>query len=216
MELRRSGILFCLCGPAGAGKTTVAASLISNHPPLSFSVSVTSRAPRSGEINGQSYHFVSENEFKEKIAANELFEHELVHGNYYGTLKSTVDQALVKGHDLLLDIDIKGAINFKKQLPKNTVIVFIAPPSIHVLKQRLMARGSVSPEDLARRMQTAESEFDTVKALLDDSIVDYLIVNEYLEDTIRKVSEVLLAERKRLYRLNSEDIIKLCSITTGS
>lgn len=212
IELKREGILFCLCGPAGAGKTTVSHHLIKNNPPCSFSVSVTSRPARAGEVDGRDYHFVSKAEFERRIAAKELFEFEEVHGNYYGTLKSSVLEALKGGVDLLLDIDIKGALTFKNQLPKNTVIVFLVPPSASVLKDRLIARGSISAEDLQRRLTTAESEYKKIIESRDLGVIDYLVVNNELEKTCSVVSAILTSARSSLIRTDLNSLRTLCVI----
>ena len=211
MNIKRTGILFCICGPAGAGKTTIASYLIQNLPPCTFSVSVTSREPRPGEVEGKSYYFVDKKDFESKISKDEFFEYEEVHGNYYGTLKSSVNDALNNGQDLLLDIDIKGALNFKKKLPLNTVILFVTPPNRSILKERLLARGKMSKDELAKRMKTAQAEFDTLVKLSDQQQIDYFMVNNVLEDTLRATASILIAERLRLLRLNVEDLKEICN-----
>jgi guanylate kinase len=208
----REGILFILCGPAGAGKTTVAHYLTEKYPPCSFSVSVTSRAPRIGEKDGVDYHFVSEDVFKQKIAANEFFEYENVHGRYYGTLKSVVIDALNAGKDLLLDIDIKGALTFKRNLPKNAVIVFLLPPSTDVLKARLLNRGKIDEAEMKRRLQTAGEEYDTLLAESNSGIIDYVLINEDLSLTCSSVADILKAERLRLTRTNKDLLKSICVI----
>jgi guanylate kinase len=208
----REGILFILCGPAGAGKTTVAHHLQEKYPPCDFSVSVTSRAPRSGESHGVDYYFVSEDDFKAKIAKNEFFEYEEVHGRFYGTLKSAVNEALQSGKDLLLDIDIKGALTFKKQLPKNAVIVFLLPPSVDVLKARLVSRGGMDQNELAKRLQTAKREYEALLAETNSQIIDYVLVNEDLNLTCSSVASILVAERQRRSRVSLEVLERLCKI----
>ncbi len=210
--MKREGILFILCGPAGAGKTTISNYLVDNFPPCSFSISVTSRLQRSGEIPGESYSFVSREEFNRKIDNGEFFEYEEVHGNFYGTLKSSVQDSLSNGVDLLLDIDIKGALTFKNQVPNNSVAIFIVPPSGAILKERLFARGSISSEELSRRLRTAEVEYETVNNLLSQNKIDYFLVNDKLSDTCNLVSQILIAERMKLIRLNNSDINAICKI----
>lgn len=208
----REGILFILCGPAGAGKTTVAHYLTEKHPPCSFSVSVTSRAPRPGEVDGVDYHFVSEEVFKQKIAANEFFEYENVHGRYYGTLKSVVMEALNGGKDLLLDIDIKGGLTFKRNLPRNAVIVFLLPPSTDVLKARLLNRGKIDDAEMKKRLQTAGDEYATLLSEDNAETIDYVLINEDLTVTCNSVADILKAERMRLSR-TSRDLLKgICVI----
>jgi guanylate kinase len=173
---------------------------------------VTSRSPREGEADGVDYYFVSEQLFKQKIAANEFFEYENVHGKYYGTLKKFVTDSLSSGTDLLLDIDIKGAITFKKQLPKNTVILFLLPPSVDVLKARIINRGSMQPSDLEKRLKTAEQEYKTLLDDISGTLVDYVLINEDLNLTCSTVGSILTAERNRLTRLNREILKEVCAV----
>ncbi len=211
-KITREGILFCLCGPAGAGKTTVARHLVENNPPCAFSVSVTSRLPRTGEVDGKDYHFVNRSEFERRIAADELFEYEEVHGNLYGTLKSSVMESLSGGVDLLLDIDIKGALTFKNQLPNNTVIVFLIPPSASVLKERLIARGKMTEEELRKRLNTAEKEYLSLVDSKNKQIIDYVVINNILDETCRIVASILTGERNRLSRTNLDSLKKVCVV----
>lgn len=208
----REGILFILCGPAGAGKTTVAHHLVERFPPCAFSISVTSRSPREGEKDGVDYYFVSEQLFKQKIAANEFFEYENVHGKYYGTLKKFVTDSLSSGTDLLLDIDIKGAITFKNQLPNNTVILFLLPPSADVLKARIINRGVIEPADLEKRMKTAEQEYKTLLGDNSGDLVDYVLINDDLNLTCSTAGSILSAERNRLSRINKALLREVCVV----
>ena len=204
----RSGILFCLVGPAGGGKTTVAQKLLQEFADsLSISVSVTSRSPREGEIDGKSYVFVTKEDFKKRVSNNEFFEWEEVHGNYYGTLKASFEQVKTKNKDLLLVIDIRGALNVKKHYPDNTVICFLVPPSLEALESRLRARGAIKEEDFKRRLATARDEY---LALMDKGGrkegIDYLVVNDSIELTCDTVSSVLKAESCNLQRLPEVDL----------
>ena len=212
MTLSRQGVLLCLCGPAGSGKTTVSKFLIDNCPPCAFSVSVTSRAPRAGEIDGQAYHFVSREEFEKKIAQNDFFEFEEVHGNLYGTLKSSVSESINKGVDLLLDIDIQGALTFKRQMPENTAIVFLVPPSASILVERLKARGSISEAELSKRLGTAKKEYETLLAPENAKTIDFFLVNNDLKETCASVASILASERHKLKRLNTVDVKQICII----
>ncbi len=211
ISIDRSGMLFTLVGPAGAGKTTLSKALLQKFSSLSLSISVTSRAPRSGEKDGREYFFVGKDEFKKRVDTGEFFEYEEVHGNFYGTLRSTLDTNIREGRDLLLDIDIRGALNFKRAYPDNAVIVFIVPPSFEELKNRVTSRSSVTTEELTRRIVTAKAEYSKV---LDDSgkAIDYLLVNEDLERTNEVLHSIFTAESARLKRLKANSYKPILSI----
>lgn len=212
--MKREGILFCLCGPAAAGKTTVSKHLIESHQPCSLSISVTSRKPREGEQDGKSYHFVTLGEFEQKIAENKFFEFEKVHDNYYGTLQSTIDNCISSGEDLILDIDIRGAKTFRERMPKNTVVTFITPPSAETMVARMKNRAVISDEELKKRMKTAEDEYQSV--LLDyrssGGLIDYFVVNNEITQTCKEVSTILEAERHALKRCLADELSKYCTI----
>lgn len=209
---RRRGLLFCLCGPTGGGKTFYGQRLLQSFPDsLQRSISVTSREPRPGESHGQSYYFISRGEFEHRIAKGEFFEWEEVHGNYYGTLMSTIKAVPVSGRDLLLIIDIRGALRVKEAFPEDTVIAFMVPPDFKTLKERLRARGKMSNREEALRFDTARFEYGKLLEHADrKGQVDYLVVNDEIEATYTAISSILLAERARLYRIDRDEIEKVC------
>ncbi len=212
-NLKRQGILFCLVGPSGSGKTYFSKEIISREPRTKLSISMTSRLPRSGEVTGVDYHFVERSEFEAKIKRGELFEWEEVHGNLYGTLKSIVQDAIDNGADLLLDIDIRGALNFKKHFAPNTCLIFMVPPSFSVLMERLNARGAMTADDKAKRIKTAQEEYGTVLDLAKDpEAIDYLVVNDDLQETLSRLLAIIYAERMRLVRLDIEQVKNLCCV----
>jgi guanylate kinase len=207
--IQRKGLLFCLLGPSGSGKSTLARKLLSEFKrTLRPSVSYTSRAPREGEVNGQHYYFVSRDEFIKKKDAGYFFEWEETHGNFYGTPKEAVENAINSGNDLILDIDIRGACSFRKAYSLSTVMVFLLPPTPESLAERMQARGSISDAEIQRRLETARKEYE----MLSKTEVDYCVVNASLDDTYSVVRSILVAERYRALRLEPSAIEEFCKI----
>lgn len=149
--------LFVISGPSGAGKGTLVARVRERLPQLGLTVSATTRAPRAGEIDGVSYHFLTDEEFTRRIEAGDFVEWAQVHDHRYGTLVSEVESKLAGGRSLILEIDVQGALNVRKRFP-DAVLIFIEPPSMAVLRERLVGRGSETPESLELRMADAERE----------------------------------------------------------
>ncbi len=151
--------IIIITAPSGSGKTSITRYLLNKYTLLSFSVSAATRAPREGEQNGIQYHFMSVNEFRKKIDANEFVEWEMVYeGNYYGTLKTELQQIWDQGKTPVLDIDVKGAIHIQQEFGKNCLSIFIEPPSVDELRKRLESRGSETAESLATRINKASYE----------------------------------------------------------
>jgi len=165
-----------LTAPSGAGKTSITKFLLANYPQLAFSVSATTRAPRGAEQDGVDYHFISPAAFKEHIKQNDFLEYEMVYeGLYYGTLKSELDRIWAQGKTPVLDIDVKGAIAIQQQLGDQALSIFILPPSIEVLKERLANRNTESPEKMQMRLDKAEYEIsfsDQFNAVVKNEILD--------------------------------------------
>ena len=212
--VNREGIVFALVGPAGVGKTTLCSKLIAEFSgDLVLSVSATTRHPRHDEINGISKHFLSREQFQAKIDSGELFEWEEVHGNYYGTLHQTLKESIYGGKDLLLDIDVRGALKFKSQLPLLTIICFVLPPTFAELEKRILGRSPVSKGELDTRLDTAKEEYRIMRELLHAKrSVDYLVVNDIRDHTYQCVRSQLLAERTKATRILSEDISTICRL----
>lgn len=188
------GFLLVVSAPSGCGKTTVIEQVTADLPSLSFSVSHTTRQPRPGEVNGREYHFVSQEQFLalRDQQSSGFLEWAEVHGNFYGTSRQEVAQRLRAGADVLLDIDVQGAEQVRCQA--EPVTVFIAPPSLEELEQRLRGRGTESEDSLRRRLAAAAQE------ILAADAYTYLIVNERLEETVQALKSVIIAERCRRRR----------------
>ncbi len=194
------GQLFVVSGPSGVGKGTICKEVLreSKDANIEFSVSMTTRKPREGEVHGESYYFVCQEEFQKTVDEGGFLEYAQVYGNYYGTpLKETIDR-MAAGKDVLLDIDIQGALNVKKVYPQG-VFIFILPPSMSELRKRITGRGTETPDSLKIRMS------ETLKEVSYVDKYDYCVVNGELEEAVNRVKAILVAEHSRV----SEDIREL-------
>jgi len=187
----RRGIIFIVASPSGAGKTSICKQLLQDDEKLRFSVSFTSREPRAGEIDGVDYHFISAEEFRERIERDEFLEWAEVHAHLYGTGRAVTEEMLSSGIDVLMDIDVQGAEAVKREVP-DAVRIFILPPSREVWLHRLRSRGSESEEELERRIAVAEVELQNWREY------DYAVVNNELERAILDVKAIIAAERLAL------------------
>ena len=194
-EIARRGILLVLSSPSGAGKTTITRELIARDPRLHISVSVTTRAKRAGEIDGKHYHFVDRARFDAMVAGGELLEHAIVFGNCYGTPRAPVEAVLSAGGDIVTDIDWQGTQQLKATVRGDLVSVFVLPPSMAALEQRLRTRAQDSEEVVQARMAKSADEMSHWPEY------DYIIVNHDLEESVRRAQAVLAAERVRRERL---------------
>ncbi|MFM2423068.1 MAG: guanylate kinase [Pseudomonadota bacterium] len=191
----RRGLLYVLSSPSGAGKTTLSKRLMEGDSNIAMSVSVTTRAPRPGEVHGKDYFFIDEAEFKRLDAAGELLESAQVYSHrFYGTPKAFVTDMLNRGRDVLFDIDWQGARQIADKMPTDCVRVFILPPSGRALEQRLKNRAQDPPEEIARRMAKAADEISHWREY------DYVIVNDDLDEATAAVRHILSAERKKRIR----------------
>lgn len=180
------GKVIILAAPSGTGKSTLAKMLFAEFESLKFSVSATTRSPREGEKNTVHYHFLSKPEFQQKIDENDFLEwEEFYNGTRYGTLRSEVDKKLKTGYFILLDIDVKGAVNVKQIYGDDCLSLFIQPPSILVLKQRLEARGTENEETLALRLERANEELEYAGQF------DHVIINDELDVAYAQVKQVV-------------------------
>jgi guanylate kinase len=190
------GILFVVSSPSGGGKGTLIQRVLNKVPNLSYSVSFTTRAPRNGEVDGREYFFVTTEKFEQMIAANEFLEWAHVHCKLYGTARRQVFHELAEGRDIILEVDVQGAASVRK-LIADSVSIFILPPSFEVLKQRLQARGTDSPEELELRLRNAPKE------LKDYAAFQYVIINDEAALAADQLAAIVLAERSRLSRQQS-------------
>jgi guanylate kinase len=187
------GLLFVVSSPSGGGKGTLIRRVLGQVAGLSYSVSWTTRAPRPGERDGVSYHFVTTEEFERMREAGGFLEWAVVHGNFYGTARSVVAQELSEGHDIILEIDVQGA-EVVRQTMDDVVGIFILPPSLAVLRARLTARMTERPEELALRLRNARGEVEQYRHF------DYLILNDEVERASAQLASIVYAERARVGR----------------
>lgn len=193
VEVQRTGMLLIISGPSGTGKGTLVEKLMKADPTFRFSCSVTTRAPRVGEIDGVHYHFVSVEEYERLVAENAFLEHATVHGNYYGTLRKPIEDMMAQGQNVLLDIDTQGAINVMENAD-DYVSIFILPPSYTELRKRLEGRGTDAPEVIERRMNNARGE------ILKVDRYQYSIVNDDLETAYEQLKQIVECEKQRTTR----------------
>lgn len=190
-----SGLLFVVTAPSGAGKSSLIEALLKEDPRLKLSVSYTTRAPRSGELNGREYHFVDDKTFIAMLERGEFLESAEVHGNRYGTSQAVIRDALTRGQDLVLEIDWQGAQQVRKLYP-DCVGVFILPPSVAELDRRMRARGQDTDAVIRRRLASAEEEISHAPEF------DYVIINKDFDEAKQDLQAIIRVERLRRARMN--------------
>ena len=196
---KHSGKLFILSGPSGAGKGTICKGLL-EQTDLQLSISMTTRVPREGEIHGVHYYFVSESEFVKRIEDDGFLEHAQVYGNRYGTPKDPVIEKLKQGIDVILEIDIQGALKVKENYPDG-VFIFILPPSMAELRKRLTGRGTETAEAIEMRLG------ETMKELSFIEKYDYCVVNGELEEAVNRVKAIVIAEHSKV-TITADELVK--------
>jgi guanylate kinase len=189
--MNHKGLLIIVSGPSGAGKGTICKELIQRDESIVVSVSATTRAPRNAEVDGKSYHFITKQMFESMIENGGFLEYAEVYDNYYGTPKDFVIEKITNGENVLLEIDIQGALQVKQKYPEG-IFVFVLPPSMETLKNRIVGRGSETPESLEKRMSSAYQEIEQIKNY------DYFIVNDTVEQSTDVLQAIITAEKCRV------------------
>lgn len=186
--MKPTGKIIIISAPSGCGKSTIINAIGDRgHVDLKFSVSATNRKPRPGETDGVSYHFLTDEQFREHIAAGDFVEYEEVYpGRFYGTLKSEIDRRLEEGENIVLDIDVRGGVNVKKLYPANSLSIFIQPPSIDTLRERLTSRGTENEETLKQRLDRAEYELTFIPRF------DRTVVNDNLANAVVETEQAVI------------------------
>jgi guanylate kinase len=196
--MKRRALLIVLSAPSGAGKTTLCNRLLAAHPGMTRSISCTTRAPRGTEQDGRDYHFLSAAEFNRRVSAGLFLEHAVVHGNQYGTLSSNVEAALESGKDVLLVIDVQGAASVRSSaqarggiLKQAYLDIFVAPPSLEALRERLQKRGEDAPDVIERRLMNAQGELERGREY------QHWVINDDLEQADAELQAIIQAEHER-------------------
>jgi len=193
--MERRGLLFVVSAPSGAGKTTLCKEVLAMVPNLTHSISYTTRKPRPGEVHGREYFFVDDHVFQEMVDRNEFAEWAPVYGHMYGTPRAALTEMLEKGTDVLLEIDVQGAMLIKKKFA-DAIYIYIMPPSIDELRHRLLQRGGDAPEEIQRRLQKAKDEIWSYREYF------YIVRNEDMQQARKELEAIILAERIKTKRLD--------------
>ena len=202
------GTLYIVAAPSGAGKSSLVNAVLARDPNIALSISFTSRAPRPGERHAEHYHFVGADEFERMVEAGDFFEHAMVHGDWKGTARQSVEPQLAAGKDVLLEIDWQGARQVRRQVPE-AVSVFILPPSTAALEQRMRNRGQDSEATIARRLAAAREEMSH------HAEFDYLIVNEHFDTAVDEMCAIFAASRLRRERQQERHAALIESLLSG-
>ncbi|PRO65281.1 guanylate kinase [Alkalicoccus urumqiensis] len=191
---REKGLLIVLSGPSGVGKGTVCGALREKDTQIKYSVSATTRKPREGEVDGINYFFKSHEEFERMIAEGDMLEHAKYVSNYYGTPRKYVEEELEKGHDVILEIEVQGALQVKESFPEG-VFIFLMPPSLNELRSRIEGRGTETDDLIDSRMTVAKEEIDMMDKY------DYVVENDKVELAVSRIQSIVTAENCRKDRL---------------
>ena len=200
VKRKKNGTLIVLSGPSGAGKGTICNELLKQVDTLSLSISMTTRSPRESEVDGKDYYFVTKEQFEEDIKKGNFLEYAKVHGdNYYGTPKRKVEESLASGKDIILEIDIQGALEVKEKM-EESIFIFIMPPSMRELKDRLIKRNTESKDKIIERFKNAYKEINEVTKY------NYIVINDEIQNAVDKVKAIILAEKCRVDRIEDFEL----------
>lgn len=199
IKKKKYGALIVLSGPSGAGKDTICNAFLKRNDQCFLSISCTSRTPRGEEKDGTHYYFLTREAFEEKISKNELLEYAEYNGNYYGTPKDRIEEKRSKGIHVILEIEVQGALKVKELVP-DAIFIFLMPPSMDILKQRLENRGTETKEKVLARFKTAYQEINEMTKY------NYVVVNDEVEDAVNKIECILAAEMCRVDRIEDVDL----------
>ncbi len=189
----KKGILIVVSGFAGSGKGTIMKKIMANYDNYALSISATTRNPRQGEVDGREYFFKTVDEFEKMIAKDELIEYARYVDNYYGTPREYVEKMLYEGKDVILEIEIQGALKVKEKFP-DTLLLFVTPPSAKILKERLVGRGTETMEVIQKRMNRAAEEAEGIEQY------DYIVINDDLDTCVEEVHHIIQGEHRRSFR----------------
>ncbi|MBH0229119.1 guanylate kinase [Halobacillus yeomjeoni] len=195
--IEEKGILFILSGPSGVGKGTVRKALFEQSTNLRYSISMTTREPREGEVDGVDYFFKSRDEFEKLISEGQLIEHAEYVGNYYGTPRQYVEQTLEEGKDVFLEIEVQGALKVRENFPQG-VFIFLIPPSLEELKDRIVTRGTETEDKVKNRLHAAKEEIEMMDAY------DYVVVNDEIDNAVKKVQSIVASEHCKRERVANQ------------
>lgn len=201
-QVTRTGIIFVASGPSGTGKSTICKEILKKNSNLYFSISCTTRSPRTGEENGRDYYFISDEEFQDRVGNGEFIEFAVVHGNHYGTLYSEVDRFVDSGEDVLLDIDVQGVTEVQRGMKadsshRNSRFIFVGPPSIEELERRLRSRATESEDRIRKRLDVAYDELRSWRNY------DFLVINSELQKAVADITAIIQSERHRCDIINN-------------
>lgn len=199
--VKRKGLLLVVSGPSGAGKGTICKAILDQNDQIKLSVSATTRKPRNGEVHGVNYFFLEKEEFTSMIEKGEFLEHAQIYDNFYGTPKAAIIETLEKGQDVILEIEMQGARQVKEVYPEG-IFVFVLPPSLKELKNRIVGRGTETVEEIEKRFSCA---FEEIKQIDD---YDYFIVNQDVEKSVKELEAIISSEKNKVTRYKNNIIDK--------